>query len=308
METTTHKSNAKDFFLQLGAVITLYWATGQVLSLLLTVINKAFPKVNEYSNFGYSGSISFPVASLIVVFPLYVFLNYFIEKECLVNPEKRELSVRKWLTYITLFLSAGTLAGSLIYVIYLFLDGQDITTAFLLKALAWSVVSGMIFGYYIEDIRGKHTNQSRKVWTGVATLLVIGSILFGFMVIGSPRTQRLQRYDNQKVSDIQLIQNRISDHWSEKRVLPATLADLSNTYSYASVPRDSQTNTDYVYTIKSGTTYELCAVFNRDSDPNSNTNRYSYDNLNLWTYKKGNYCFEKTIDVNTYPMKKEMGI
>lgn len=312
MEQTTHKSNAKDFFLELAAVITLYWTASQVLQLLFSVINKAFPQINSYSIF--SNSISFQVASLIVIFPLYIALNVFLERGYEADPYKREFNVRKWLIYLTLFLSALALAGSLISVIYLYLDGAELTTGFLLKVLSWLVVASMIFGYYIQEIRMKLTAPSRKVWAAATALLVLVSIILGFVVIGSPREQRLRKYDEQKVTDIQTIQYRIEDHFNQKGVLPERLSDLQS--DYTTLPKDPQYKEDYKYSVKDNEgnnpiknfkTYELCATFNFDSEVSKEQKAYSYGDYNSWTYKKGNYCFEKSISLNTYAPKTSTG-
>ena len=191
METQT-KTSAKDFFINLGAIVALGVFVGNLISLLFTVINKAYPTTTSYS-YSYYGSysISWPVASLIIVFPIYILLMWLMEREYTKEPEKRYVGIRKWLTYITLFLAGFATTGDLITVLYYFIDGQEMTTGFIMKVLSVLVVALAVFFYYISDIMGKLNVMSRKVWTLVSLLIIAGVIVWGFSVLGSPRTQQL---------------------------------------------------------------------------------------------------------------------
>src|SRR3989344_1976499 len=80
-----------------------------------------------FINFG-STSISWPVATLIIFFPIFIFLMWLLEREYRINPEKQSAGIHKWLTYITLFLAGITIAVDLITVLYFFIDGQELTT------------------------------------------------------------------------------------------------------------------------------------------------------------------------------------
>jgi len=132
-----NKTSAKDFFLHLGAIVGLYTVAVSFINLLFKIINKAFPEVgaNIYV-WGGGSEISLPIATLIVFFPIFVILSRLVHKIYIENPAKKDLAIRKWLTYITLFVAGIALAGDLVTVLYKFLDGQDLTAAFMLKALA----------------------------------------------------------------------------------------------------------------------------------------------------------------------------
>src|SRR3989344_9618110 len=195
-----NKMTAKDFFLHIAVIAFLYTGIVALLNILFRVINVAFPQITQY-NYYTSTSISLPVATLVVVFPLFLFLANLLRKGYLEDPSRKDYQVRKWLIYITLFLTGGVLAGDLVTLIYYFLDGQEMTTAFLLKILSVLVVTGCIFGYYIDDLKDRLTNARRNVWRVVGAVLVVGSIAAGFNVLGTPQSQRMLRYDSQKVSD-----------------------------------------------------------------------------------------------------------
>src|SRR3989344_5660139 len=107
------RTTPKDFFINLGAIVALYTVVVTVLNLLFTVINVAYPKVTDYYYMG-SQSISFPVSTLIIFFPVYILLMWLLEKGYTSEPEKRNLPVRRWLSYVTLFISGLVLAGDLV--------------------------------------------------------------------------------------------------------------------------------------------------------------------------------------------------
>jgi hypothetical protein len=68
------------------------------------------------------------------------------------NPAKRLSAVRRWLTYITLFLAAGIVIGDLIAAVYNVLGGE-LTLRFALKVLVVGAIAGTVFAYYLVDLR-----------------------------------------------------------------------------------------------------------------------------------------------------------
>src|SRR3989338_8612861 len=256
-----NKMTAKDFFLHIAVIAFLYTGIVALLNILFRVINVAFPQVTQYGYYG-STSISLPVATLIVVFPLFLFLANVLRKGYVEDPSRKEYAVRKWLIYITLFIAGGVLAGDLVTLIYYFLDGQEMTTAFLLKILSVLVVTGCIFGYYIDDLKDRLTNARRNIWRVVAGILVVGSIVAGFSVLGTPSSQRMLRYDSQKVSDLQNIQWQIVNYWQQKGALPTTLEQLQDPISGFVIPVDQQSQ-PYEYKKINNLAFELCATFNK---------------------------------------------
>ena len=182
------KTSAKDFFLNLGVFVALYVVVVYVLNLLFTVIDSAYPLLSN-GNYYSSQSISWPVAVLIIFFPIFIFLQWFLAQEFTHEPERKNVAMRKWLTYVTLFLSGLTLAIDLVTVLYAFLDGQELTTGFLLKVLGVFLITGIVFLYYITDIRRALTTHEKRSWIVLATIIVIASIGWGFFVLGSPWRQ-----------------------------------------------------------------------------------------------------------------------
>lgn len=296
METTiqNHTSGAKDFFLHLASQVALYTIVINLGNLLFRIINKAYPQLDGYYGYFGDSSISFPVALLIIVFPVFVLLNYFIEKSFIENPEKKNIWIRKWLIYLTLFISGIILVGDLVAVLYFFLDGQDLTVGFILKVLTVLVMSGSVFTYYLGDIREKNSVSIKKISLGISLVVIIVSIILGFLVLGSPRTQRLLKYDQAKITDLTSITSSIQYFYNNTGKLPDNLKQITENQAMANTytnMKDKQTGDEYVYQKITDTKYKICADFNLES----RSDYGYYDNYYNWTHPKGDFCFEKTV-------------
>jgi hypothetical protein len=304
--TSQIRMTPRDFFLQLGITITLYAAAIIVLNLAFSIIDTVYPKVSQY--YHSIPTISWPVAALIVVFPTFLILSWFVSKNYKVMPEKMNLTFRKWIVYATLFITAIALIIDLITVLYFFLDGQDLTKGFLLKALMVLIVAGGVFKYYFFDLKGWLTPMKSKLFALGSAVIIIGLIAWGFSVMGSPRTQRMVRYDQQKVNHLSEIQSFITSHYQAKQALPNSLSELQDPIRGYTIPKDPQTNTDYTYQKTGDLSFKLCANFNRNSRPRANGRDTSmafpigYDVRNSnWEHGTGEVCFDRTIDPDLYP-------
>jgi len=60
--------------------------------------------------------------------------------------------VRRWLTYLTLFGAACTLIGDVMTLVYNALGGE-LTTRFVLKVAIVGAIAGLIYWYYLGDLR-----------------------------------------------------------------------------------------------------------------------------------------------------------
>ena len=171
INATDHKSlkkaSPKDFFLHLFTVGLLYYSAVSFLMLVFQLADKYFPEtLNTYG--GYSptsyadSTIRFAISSLVVLFPLFLYLNNYLHKQYEKDANKKHLRIRKWLVYLTLFISAITLAGDLIATINKFLDGFP-PISFILKAASILIVAGGIFYYYLVDIRAAEKQEEAHI-------------------------------------------------------------------------------------------------------------------------------------------------
>ncbi len=304
METQPKKTSAKDFFINLGAIIALYATVVSLVDLLFTVINKAYPQITNGYNYYGSQAISWPVATMIIFFPIYLLLMWLLAKDYINSPEKRNGGIHRWLTYITLFIAGLTIAIDLITALYYFIDGQELTTGFLLKILVLLVIASGIFSYYLFDVLGKLTTQKRNIYRIASLLVIVASIFWGFSVLGSPRAQQLLKYDEQKVNDLMNIEGGVQNYYASKNVLPETLDELYSSSYYPPVS-DTGGAKSYQYTKTGKLTYRLCATFNKESPDAKTANKYArpigYSDL---THPAGYYCFNETINPNSYNYPK----
>jgi hypothetical protein len=278
--------SAKKFFLTIGVLITMYVSVGSLIALLFGIIDYIFPPLGVMYTLS---SISFPVATLIIVFPLFLWLSVLLQKEERVE----RIDLYKWFTYLTLFLSGGIGIGDLVTILYKFLDGQDLTAGFLYKVVSLAVIMGVIFAYHISAIKNPLSKSSSRIWGVVATVCVCGSIVWGFAVFGSPATQRMYGYDMQKVNDLQSIMYMIENYIAVQKELPQSLDDLSRTEYPGALPSDPQTQKNYEYKKTNGTSYVLCATFNKAS--RTLETGYSSPSGVVWTHPAGYYCFSRSI-------------
>jgi len=295
----------RDVFLHLLAIVTLYWSAVVFITLLWQFINYFLPDSLVYYSASYSlGLIRFAVSSLFIVFPLFIFVSWYLNKIYRKESVVRESKIRKWLIYLTLFVAALVVVGDLVAVINDLLGGNT-TARFILKALSILLVAGFVFGYYLDDVRREAPSNLGKYFAWASAALVLTAIIGSFFIIGSPNSARLIQYDQQKVLDLQGIQGQIINYYQRKGVLPALLSDLTDTISGYSVPIDPQTKLNYEYNVQDITklSFELCATFNKSGiDQYSTPIPMSVGNINEnWPHGTGRVCFERTIDKQLYP-------
>ncbi len=316
----------KDFFLNLGIVVTLYTSVISFLTLLFEIIDRVFPDAlsSGYYTYGYySSGIRFAIASLVIMFPLCIVLSVFNNRQAIAEPEKKKLAIRRWLSYLTLFLAALAMAIDLITLINTFLGGE-ISARFTWKVLSVLIVSGLVFGYYLFDLKVETTVPNRmKLFGWVVSIVVLAGIVGGFVIIGSPFMQRLRLFDERRVSDLQNIQWQTINFWQKKGMLPESLSGLNDSISGYTVPNDPSTKVAYEYTRTAPAAFKLCATFDLSTEqvnakdymrtdergvyyasaPAPTSAEY-YPTQNTWTHVKGRTCFDRTIDTDLYPVQK----
>lgn len=298
------KSTPRDVFLYLLVTATLYASVVSFIAMLFAYVDALYL---DQLNSCYScslGQIRWASSILIVVFPVFLFIFSRLRKEYLATPEKREIKARKWLVYLTLFISAVTVIVDLIFLVSNFYSG-DLTTKFLLKTLVVLVVAAAIFWYYIRDVKQEAiSSQKTKVIAWVASLVILAALVSGFFIVGSPAQQRDRRFDDQRTSDLQSIQSDIVySYYMSKQKLPTSLSDLKNDVTGFVLPVDPQTGQSYEYHVTGSLSFQLCADFKTNSQAVRGTPVYPQPingpfptGQQNWKHGPGRICFSRTID------------
>ncbi|MFH1002032.1 MAG: DUF5671 domain-containing protein [bacterium] len=312
MENTTNlRSTPKDFFLHLLNITTFYIAVINFITLFIQYINVLFPDPLSFYYTGMTDSVRLSMSILLIAVPVYILTSWMLGKDLKENPGRRELGLRKWLIYLTLFIAAITIIIDLITLVNNFLSGE-LTIQFFLKITVVLIVAVFVFGYYIWDLKRKDREASKLpkklAWT--VSFVVLVSIVSGFFIVGTPAVQRDRRFDEQRVSDLQTLQGQIVNYWSQKDVLPQSLDNLEDNISGYMVPKDPQTKEAYEYKVVSDLTFELCATFkisNSDfSAVSIPVDPYFYRGISSkqnWEHEEGRTCFERTIDPDLYDLE-----
>lgn len=146
--------SARDAFFYLLLFTTLYIAAINFGSLAFDLINRALPDPADpaWRVSSLNESIRFSTASILIAFPLFLWLSWWLAREDQRNPARRLSPVRRWLTYLTLFVAASVLVGDMIALVNALLGGE-LTLRFSLKVLVVAAIAGTGFGYYFGDLR-----------------------------------------------------------------------------------------------------------------------------------------------------------
>jgi hypothetical protein len=125
-------------------------------------------------------------------------------------------------------------------------------------------------------------NTGKLAFAGVA-ILVVAAVIAGLIVSGSPQEQRLLRFDERRVADLQRVSRTVLTYYRETHMLPADLDTLVNGWASAGLPRDPQTDLSYDFEVLGNRSYRLCADFALDS---RETPRVEF-----WSHAGGYQCF-----------------
>ena len=129
------------------------------------------------------------------------------------SPEMAKSGVRRWLSFLSLFVGAVTIVADAITVVFHLVEG-DLTVRFLLKVLGLFVITVRAVHLSRTDAALRRGGQevSSRTHAGfaiVASVIVAFAVAWGFVVVGSPSMRRLERFDEQRLRDLQTIAREI---------------------------------------------------------------------------------------------------
>jgi heme A synthase len=149
--------SAREAFQYLVLFATLYTSAFCLGSLVFDFINLAFPDLSwaadgyAYDVYAREG-IRWSVSALIVAFPVFLYTSWLTSVAIGRDPMKRASKIRRWLTYLTLFVAAVVLIGDITTLVYNLLGGE-LTVRFALKVVTVALIAGTAFTYYLRDLR-----------------------------------------------------------------------------------------------------------------------------------------------------------
>ncbi len=321
------KNTPRDFFLHVGTFLSLYLSTIALLTLLFRMVDYLFPDPlqNMYAD-PYSGPMRFAIASLIILLPMFLFLMRRLQKEARHEPARYTFAIRRWLTYITLFIAGTTIVGDLIVLLNAFLGGT-LAKPLLCKVVVLLVIMGTIFWYFMRDVREywrRREHSSQMVGLGALALVAL-VVAGGFFIMGSPTTQRNIRLDLQQIQDLTMIQQQLVNYWQQNGHLPGTLTELESPLMGFSVPPAPAGRTEYEYRLDDPRSFLLCATFAVSSEEYNATNGSPVSGVfgrnisvpelpmsgllgnSTWDHDIGRTCFKRRIDSNLIQKDKQTG-
>ncbi len=325
------------FFISLGVIVTLITSVASSLVLLFESLNKKFPDaLNSIYQYGYNSynfeTIRASLATLIIFFPIFIFISYLWLKESKTDIGYKNLTIRKWMIYLIVFFASLLILIDLVTLVKYFVSGE-ITSRFIYKVSGTLVIAFLVDFYYSLKMRNVNFNNPRsKKWgmvIGIISIIIFfGLIVWSFLIMGSPKEQRAWRLDERRVSDLQNIQDQVINYWQYKEKLPTTLSELSNPMTPNSLPIDPEfeKGLSYEYIFKDMLTFELCATFKAEMPKGWQEGNYGgispmYKDMSSdiavssvsspsgvndsWDHKIGRTCFTRTIDKDIYPPFKK---
>lgn len=162
----TQGSSMWDAFEHIIMFLSLYILSTSIALTLSFYVDKWIPGASQ-DPYGYdlaTSSYGFSIlrgylASLIVSFPFFAFLFLRVTKRTQGHPEMRHLTIRKQLIYFTLIVTFLIVMINVISIIYGFLNG-NVTVNSILHFIITIGISGIIFGYYLNQVKEDRKNYA----------------------------------------------------------------------------------------------------------------------------------------------------
>lgn len=148
-----------------------------------------------------------------------------------------------------------------------------------------------------------------KLFSYFIIAVVALAIIAGFFILGTPQAERMKKFDDIRINNLQEIQWQVINYWQTKKILPENLDLLVNVTQGTRPPVDPENGEAYEYKVitEKELTFELCATFKTENSSTTDSMARPYGpygpepvNWN-WQHGIGRTCFERTIDPDLYP-------
>jgi hypothetical protein len=295
--------SAREAFLYLVLFATLYTTAINVGAVLFQRIDLWLPDASQpwADPRGAAEGVRGATAGLIIAFPIFLALSAQIGRAVAREPEKRGSKIRKWLTYLTLFVAAMVIIGDLTFLVTRLLSGE-LATRVLLKVAVVFGIAGTVFSHYLGELRRDEREGASpaRVWRlppRLAAAAVTLVTLMGLLAAGSPRRERVRQLDTRRLEDLTSISGSITVWASGHRRLPVSLDELMASPEPTGTGfHDPVTRTVYEYRVIDSLHYELCATFDA---ADSLTSRGAGETSRFWRHGAGRKCYALEVPPST---------
>jgi len=282
------------YMLSLVALIFMALSTGMII---FQIINKNIKDLVDMYSYD-STALKFAISAIIISTPIYYVLMWLIGKSLFEGKLSKESEIRRWLSYLILFIASVVMIGWLIATIFSFLNGE-LTLKFILKSLTSIIISATVFTYYFYDIRRAEIAGKKdkiiKIYFYSSLAIIIAVLISAFVFVESPAETRNLKRDNEILNRFSNIDGAMNSFFSIKGKLPNDLNELMANVDYINEnnTKDPITGQKFDYKVIDDRTYEICSNF-MTSNKGEIKDQYSYYN-DVWPHDKGYQCIKKNI-------------
>jgi len=283
----------REAYLHLLLFVSLYLVAYHTGAILFVWFDRMWPDpaFRDVADAGRD-AVRFSLASLLVAFPVYLFTARVIGLSITRDPEKRNSGVRRWLTYLTLFVAACVLIGDLIGALLGLLRGA-LTQRFASKAAVVALIASWLFSHYLGRLQRDEDDVSHPAppsWLARSAGLAVALVLaLGLWFSGTPAQVRRQALDRRRIEDLQGLSDAVILFHTSNHRYPATLDEMHQWNPSRGPVRtqDPVSGRHYELQIADSTTFSLCATF----DAPDSIGPFGAIADPFWRHEAGRACF-----------------
>lgn len=289
--------NAKYSFYYLLSLVALVFTAISAGLILFGIIDKSVADAfaqDYYRNL--DGQFKFAISALLIAGPIYYLSVSLINKGLKKKELSLESSLRRWLTYLIIFVNALIILGVFIGIVYNFLSGA-LTARFLLKLLSALLIAATIFSYYFYDIRKKVVGTQEKFnrYFGLISAILLAIIFISaWFFVELPAEARAKRLDQNLMNNIYQLESAVNSYYALHNRLPLNLEELKQekeVYLQDRYLADPETGRLIEYRLEEDNSFSFCAEFRRASEE-LGSDRYLYGRGSDKIYEAGYSCIE----------------
>ena len=279
-----HNNNAKYAFYYLLSLVALIFVGLAVGMAAFGIIDRSIADVLDSGYRNYDSQLKFAISAILVAAPIYYWMSVLISRGLKKGKLDKDSGIRRWLTYFIILVSSLIILGFLLGVLNSFLSGE-LTLRFVLKSLSVFVIAGIVFSYYLYDIRREKIssrNLVSRIFMFASLALVLVAFVSACFFVESPKQARERKLDEIVISRMYSLESAVDSYYQRHNILPADLSVLTSEQEYrlsSEMTIDPETKETIVYRATGTESFELCATFRTDNRYQANGvyNDHSHD-------------------------------